>query len=351
MGSELYHYGVKGMKWGVRKSDRESRRESGARKLESKAADYRSKSKALESKNTRSARRKQSRLAKKEDQALRDAEAKRQGKLTRNQKLVVAGAAVVATYAAYKIGRNIIESGELNRQIMKGKAFLEKTEPSFNKNPVFARKNLDADQLNRFVASGVNNIGSIGSRGNCRRCTLTYEMRRRGYDVKATRTTNARGQAAEGLYNITLKRGEKFVRSGFTGRLSRMAKEEYSSSENTPFSDFMETVKSAGGRGKNKIDLDSNPLKRSKNIFDALSKEPDGARGELGIGWTAGSGHSVAWEIVKGRPVIFDTQTGKHFEDSDSFTKYASRIATSGYTRLDNVELNQDFLMRWMKNA
>ena len=44
---ELFHYGVKGMKWGVRKSDRESRRESGAKKFETKAAEYRSQSKSL----------------------------------------------------------------------------------------------------------------------------------------------------------------------------------------------------------------------------------------------------------------------------------------------------------------
>ena len=267
----------------------------------------------------------------------------------------MAGAAVVATYAAYKIGRNTIESGELNRQIMKGKAFLEKTEPSFNKKSAYSSKKWDADQLNLFVASGINDLETVGGRNNCRRCTLAYEMRRRGFDVKATKTTNGYGQATDGLYNVTSKSGEKFVKPGVTGVIGRMFKEEYAistgSSETKPFSDFLDTVKPAGGRGKNKIDLDSDPVKRSKNIFDALSKEPDGARGELGIAWTAGSGHSVAWEVVKGKPVIFDTQTGQHFKDSDSFTKYASRVKDSGYTRLDNVELNQDFLMRWMKNA
>ena len=34
---------------------------------------------------------------------------------------------------------------------------------------------------------------------NCRRCTMAYEMRRRGYDVTATGSTMATGQHGTGM--------------------------------------------------------------------------------------------------------------------------------------------------------
>lgn len=57
----------------------------------------------------------------------------------------------------------------------------------------------------RDVIRGVNpKYGQPGSKMNCRRCTFTYEMRRRGYDVEATRSTKGIGQTGLGLaYGVT----------------------------------------------------------------------------------------------------------------------------------------------------
>ncbi len=89
-------------------------------------------------------------------------------------------------------------------------------------------------------------------------------------------------------------------------------------------------------------------------IFRALRDEPNGARGELGVQWDVGGAHSMAWEVVKGRPVVFDAQSGKKLSDSKEFLEAVSKaggIKTAGYTRLDNVPMNEDFLMRWLKDA
>lgn len=67
--------------------------------------------------------------------------------------------------------------------------------------------------------------------------------------------------------------------------------------------------------------------------------------------WKAGGAHSMAWEVVKGKPVIFDTQTGKRYNNASEFFSMARQMKGAGFTRLDNVELDQDFLMRWMRDA
>jgi hypothetical protein len=186
--------------------------------------------------------------------------------------------------------------------------------------------------------------GAIGTKMNCRRATFSYEMRRRGYDVQATRTTNANGQNVMGLLNATSP-GKKIQGTGVFNVVSNIAKDEGRSrkGQSTPVKDLSKNF-AAGGR--NKIELPSGV----KSIFDTLGKQPDGSRGEIGVMWEMGGGHSMAYEIVKGKPVIFDAQSGKAFTNSEKFLDMP-RVASAGFTRLDNIDLNHDYLMRWMSNA
>jgi hypothetical protein len=64
-----------------------------------------------------------------------------------------------------------------------------------------------------------------------------------------------------------------------------------------------------------------------------------------------GGGHSVAWEIIGGKPHIFDTQSGEVFKDVASFSKFSENVVEAGFTRLDNLDLNDDFLQRWVQSA
>lgn len=67
--------------------------------------------------------------------------------------------------------------------------------------------------------------------------------------------------------------------------------------------------------------------------------------------WLSGNGHSMAWEIVRGKPVIYDCQQMQMYDSAESFISKAGKIASSTFLRLDNVDLNMDFLMRWVKNT
>lgn len=349
----IVHYGVKGMRWGVRKDEeaakaktaaKQAKRESKALKFEKRAAEYQKQINDIKKTPARNVlqRREQAQdiksLTKSRDRAMKDAQAKREGKLTRNEKLAIAGVAVVAAYGTYKM----VDYGEFNRMSMKGRALFNENGDPFKRNEKLATKGWDVDDIYKNVVKDINpDYGALGTKTNCRRATFAYEMRRRGYDVAATRTPTAAGQNQAGLSNAVTPGqfigttqysvARRFLneQSGSPGVLSKMGmwgKETIAPND-------------AGPRGLRVSESD---------IFSALSKQPDGARGELGVQWGMGGGHSMAWEIVKGKAVIFDTQNGETYSEPKHL--FGMDIAAAGFTRLDNLDLNTDYLMRWVKN-
>lgn len=337
---ELTHYGVKGMRWGVRRSDEElgRAREKRAQKYEKKAADVDKEIARIQDSKRYTARTKktltQAHMATK-TQALEDAKAAREGRLTSDQKRMLKGAAIVGGIVLVVGAYSMQQSGEANRLRMKGKALIEGGDV-LKKNPKLGEK-MSVDQLMKNVVAPVNpDFGKPGAVMNCRRCTFTYEMRRRGYDVTSTKTLMGHGQTYLGLDAATAP-GTKPPKA--TGILATLAKATVSKRNVNSAALGEEAVRGVAGD-----DL-------ADNIFKSLRKMPDGARGELGVAWAAGGAHSVAWEIVGGKPVIFDTQMGKTFRSGGDLAEYGAIIKNAAVTRLDNRPLNDEFLLRWMKNA
>lgn len=269
----LAHHGVKGMKWGVRK-DRES---SSSNKL-----------------------------------PIPDHYMTRTLGSNEAAPLVILGAAYLAA-ALVAVTASHRDSGKKYQRRNKNVAL--KTNDDLS-------KKMSVNRLEKDVVKPINsNYGARGTKMNCRRCTFAFEMRRRGYDVKATPSKYATGQDQGGLRTATNTKtayqslwGQHQIGDRFT----------------------MSTA---------------NPGVKAEAVFSALSKEPNGARGELGVGWHFGGGHSMAWEIVNGKPVIFDTQNSTTYHNSHQFTKFASTMNDAAYTRLDNIELNDHFLKRWVQNT
>ena len=55
--------------------------------------------------------------------------------------------------------------------------------------------------------------------------------------------------------------------------------------------------------------------------------------------------------IINNNPIIFDCQTGDKY-NMESFKKeFDNIIGSASITRLDNIDLNDDFLLRWVRNA
>lgn len=360
---ELKHFGVKGMKWGKRKAEKpvsaekQAKRDTKAQKFQNKASDLQKQYDSLTEQQTatksaysrREIEKFKTEVMKQKVTALKDAKASEEGRLTSTQKKVIIGASVVAAVIATKVIIDKTESGDFNRLAIKGNAFFKgEKNIEFAKNAKLADKSLGVDDIHDLVVKKINpDYGGIGTKMNCRRCTFSYEMRRRGYDVMATKTTNASGQNGAGLYNA-INPDKPQMRTSLTSVISRSVKEHSARSKDyKAFTPLMDITAEFPAGGKNKI-LSASP----KTIFETLANQPNGARGELGIQYRMGGGHSMIYEIINNKPVIFDGQTGKKFTDaSEMISSNFPDLATAGFTRLDDIPLNVDYLLRWMQNA
>lgn len=232
-------------------------------------------------------------------------------------------AAIGAAYVGLMLGTAYVSVREARRtkKLDEGNTTFQKNaNVVWKKDPKLTGK-MSVDDLYANVVTRVNpNYGAPGTKNNCRRCTFAYEMRRRGYDVKAGKIARGVDQGAQGLQSATK-----------TKHLESVWGEKQISS---PFALVNATAQ-----------------QRSESIFQALSKHPEGARGDLGMAWSFGGGHSMAWEIINHKPVIIDAQNGRMYRDPDTFSQYSSIIHDAAYTRTDNLKLNDNFMRRWVENA
>lgn len=381
--SELYHYGVIGMKWGVRKKRPSSKPVSARKqriinKYRAKAADateradhFQKEYKKLPKKKGFAADLKRLQL-KNNEQTNREIAAdfeKRAkhfedgGTFTRGQKVAIVGATLIAAYAGYKFA----DSGQANRLIQKGMMLVnEQNLQEFLKTDFsLSKTDLSPEDIFNSIVPKINpGYKKPGGNKNCMRCTFAYELNRRGYDVTATKSFAATGQNAQGRFNVLNPDKEKRGTSQWALMKNGIEDYQYKSDRGLPdgYKTISDIISTAKGLGETEILLSEFPefgngaKGNVKKIFKALSNQPSGARGELGVEWSlsgmSGGAHSMAWEIFNGKPVIFDTQTGKKFESEEDWVKAGyNDVLTAAMTRLDDKDLDLDYLLRWFKNA
>jgi hypothetical protein len=365
---ELEHHGIKGQRWGVRKRqdvpnhtfntspDKQAARNAKAKKFEDRSADLQRRidagNKNISKLNAEQApnvftKVKLSQL--KQDQRIleqakadadKNAQAKREGKLTPTQKKLLIGGAVIGGLIVAGVVAKQVDSGQFRENVNRGRELLTGKKFKFKEAPEL-KGNWSADQIKSLIVPDINEgyPDAIGSGMNCRRCTFAYEMRRRGFDVRATRTPTASGQNAIGLFNV-LDTESKDVsqRSG----MKLLTHPPRMTLTNSPADRILQIAESHGS--VNKIDA-------PENIFSVLSKQPERSRGELGVFWQGGGGHSMAYEIINGVPHIFDGQTGEMYSSMTDVATKLPEIGAAGFTRLDNIDLDTKFVQRWVKNV
>ena len=138
----------------------------------------------------------------------------------------------------------------------------------------------------------------VGRTENCMLCTTALDLKRRGYDVKA-------GKSTEGFNEDELKKWYK----------------------------------------KPKIEKDN-----LGEIIKKLKNEPEGSYGNFMCIWKMGGGHSMFYRIENGKIAIYDAQSGKYYKDITKSDLYSMMWGGSNeyngtcYVRTDNLEINTKYL-------
>lgn len=307
--------------------------------------------------------------------ALKDAEAVHKGKMTSTQKKVVIGAlavgGILATGAIYGAAVRGQQSGALNSYKLLAQARLSGQKSPFKLNKELSGP-MSAKDLLTKVAKPVNPLYSTpGGQMNCRRSTYTYELRRRGFDVRATTSSVGWGQSESGVINALTKGSKNFYdqmsvsQAVSTTGFSSVAKGDKRANpvkkilldnlihERPSLQAQARAIAENGGRMPEHMHqaLLRAGQSDSTKVLKELAKQPDGARGE--VLFKFGSfGHSMAYEIVGGVPHIFDSQKGTLYNAATKMVESKwDGFRSAEITRLDNVDLDINFLTRWATNV
>lgn len=148
---------------------------------------------------------------------------------------------------------------------------------------------------------------------NCAKCSLTYDLRRRGYDVTAASEKNTDGSVGLRMSDIAAC---------------------YKGADIQYVSDI-----------KEKYNVSGDVYGLTKYLERELTSYGEGARGNLALAWTSGGGHSIVWEVENGRAVFRDCQTNQKI-DIDDYMSYSNNF---NWIRTDNLVPTEE-IMKYVRN-
>lgn len=162
-----------------------------------------------------------------------------------------------------------------------------------------------------------------GSNMNCTMCTTAYELRRRGYDVQANLSKSGKSPESvsrffknakiENTEATALNLRQKFLKKYYDGELS------YEEANNGALREYVKDI-------ENRI----------------VKNWGEGGRGNLCVRWANGSGgHSMIAEVHKGKLIIKDAQINKVYENPSEILKLTD-ISSTKFFRTDDLEINPD---------
>lgn len=287
--NELYHHGIKGQKWGVRRFQRPDGTRTAAGKEHAKEL--------AEGEQTEES----------DSKIESHQETKRKGLTDEQKRAILIGAAVTAgiigTYGGYKIYQNHKNKDVKFHEIEGGWKIQLKNKP-FTEDEDMAAVN-NGRLWNPFKNLG----GHFGN--NCMLCSTTYELRRRGYDVKA-------GEERKGRDFFDLD-------DLFTTKDGK---------------DVSETIKTITEENSN-------------GFLKAAKEYGPNTRGNLMYGNPLFGCHSVVWENdSKGNTILRDCQLNKKYTEKDIRTIFESGILKPiQLIRTDNLAIDETELEMWSRNS
>lgn len=180
------------------------------------------------------------------------------------------------------------------------------------------------------------NTGTKGGRkNNCTMCTVAYDMRRRGYDVKAGINNES------GIKDRVVVGPDEF-------------EEWYTNIERIDVAPTLTDKKVSGKKAKDRYEfykkhseeyIDSQ-TQLEENTIKEIQSQGDGARGKLGVLWQSvdGVGHSLQYEVRGDEVIILDAQKGERVDADRLFARVDPTKDVTIY-RLDTAEPNYDLLI------
>lgn len=156
------------------------------------------------------------------------------------------------------------------------------------------------------------------TKNNCVLCTMSYELRRRGYDVQAQKATHG--------YS------EELVKDWYTG--SKIKRSEGSLSDEDAINNAIHGYPMNATQKSAMI----------ANTVHEVEKQPKGARGMLSVTWDrTTSGHALSYANENGKMVLYDTQANERYE-GDAAKSYLEKCSQISVTRLDNCKINDKYI-------
>lgn len=159
------------------------------------------------------------------------------------------------------------------------------------------------------------------TKNNCFLCTMSMELRRRGYDVQANKATE--GYDADELVKDYYKGAKPKTSQG--------------SMNDT---DILYMYNHGVSPRINEVDKQ----KMVSDTIKTVESQKNGARGMMTCVWDGtASGHAFYYANENGKLVIYDTQVNKKYE-GDKAEGYLNMCSQINVTRLDNCELNTKYI-------
>lgn len=291
VGGELYHHGVKGQKWGVRRyQNKDGSYVSGH---EGRYYNYKKSSSGKKATSANDVI--------KNNSGTSLATVKNSGTKEGVVELLAANATLLLATTAISLSVDAISMKHEEKKFTK--ACDKELDDLYENRSISSLE--EAPKLNKPMPASesmkmVNpDYPDVGTTSNCMMCTTAMVMREKGYDVKSKKSIHG------------------YMESNFDSLFE--------------------------GEGSN--------FKRMKKahsvdaVIKTLNDEGDGAYGNLTLTWDVGGGHSVFWKNEGGTTHIYDGQSGEEIKTSKEDRKsdknnYLNRISPSHtqYARLDNAQ-------------
>ena len=320
IGGVLIHHGVSGQKWGVRNGPPYPLSDVAHSKSEKKAG-----WKASLNSNT------------KINKSVNKLKNKQIADTNEQRSLALAFATLAAPYVSLALitgGAAIAQSitdKKIDKEIKKDKERKEnektdkKTGLKLKSEEVSEKEDISA--VNRYFK---HSDGGENAQNNCVYCSLTYEMRKRGYDVAA----NPRAAGMNGR-EITSKmfNNTKVNMIDTNGIVKKYNNKTHEIDLN--YTTFEE-------RNKIKKLQEKATYNRNKDyaraVINNIQKE-ENSRGSLFVQWGVGGGHAMSYKVENGVFTIIDPQANKMYSGKDA-EKLLSSTWLASSMRLDKSSLN-----------